>query len=670
MTAAAAKVGVEIGAAFSQSFGKVFSSADSKVKGLGSAVSALDNKLGAIAGFKKARQAAIDSESAWKASEERLKELGRTMAGTGTVSAQQAREFKALEKQTATLKREFDRAKGNADRLETELKQAGVATNDLASTQAKLQRELERSTNRMKAMAMVAKADVGGALRGVGSEARRQFTHMAVGATAAAGAIFGLAKKTSDYGDNVAKAAGRIGVGVEALQEMRYVAERGGMTTEEMDGALGKFNQTLGKARMGSNAASKELAKLGLTAKQLSQMPADQAMALVADRLELVENKYDKAAISAALFGKEAGPKLLVALAGGSKAINAMRKEAQDLGFVLSEEATKDAEAFNDALGDSQKVLKGLAFTFGVQLMPVVTAGMIRFKELVIENRDQIQVFARDFAQGLKDVLPKIGDIARDMASMLAGVREVTTAVAGMVGGWKNLGIILVGLKLAPLILTVGKLGLAIGLATKGLLLFVTATGTTGAALGALGLGFKAFAVGAIAAIKGVSLAIMTNPIGLAITAVAAVVIGAGVAIYKNWDAIKNGLASIFQWIADKAEAIFKVVGAVSGAVKAVGGGIGSAWGSVKSAVGLGGVDESPSGMPAAPPGAQVPAVAASGGARSVSVDNSINAPIQIYAAPGTDEAAVAEQVKRELARHQREQEARSRGRMTDPLGY
>jgi prefoldin subunit 5 len=364
---------------------------------------------------------------------------------------------------------------------------------------------------------------------------------MALGVTAAGAGIFALASSTASYGDQVAKTAGKLGIGIEALQEYRYAAERSGVSVETFDSSLTAMQKRLGEAAQGTGAAKKALEKLGLSAKDLVKLGPEEALAAISDKMRDIESPAERAALAAALFSRS-GIGMVNMLGDGSKALQQLREDARRTGYVLSEDATRDAEAFADAQLDAQLVIKGLKNTIGRELMPVVTRSMEQFSAWAVTNRKDIAAFAETAATKIEAALPIIGQIVEGMARVSGEIGGVIATVADMVGGWENFGIVIGGVFAAKTIGSVVSFGLSVGRLGASLI------GLTGA---------LPIVAGGIKAIGGVLLA---NPIGLAVAAIA----GAAVLIYQNWE-------TVGPWFG-------KLWGGVKETFKGIGGFIGGVW--------------------------------------------------------------------------------------------
>ena len=307
----------------------------------------------------------------------------------------------------------------------------------------------------------------------------------------------------------------------------------------------------------------------------------------------------------------------------------------------------------------------------------------------------QLQAWAEKTGAALKA-------IAENTWAFFEGVSAIMTTLAGFVGGWKNLGIILVALKLAPLLLLLGQLGLSLLAAAKFALLFATGAGTLGAALGVVGT-----------AVATVGRLLLLNPIGLTVTAIAT----AAFLIYKYWGPITaffrtawadikaGALALVESFKSIGGQLMSGLVGGILGGIGAVRDAIGKAAGAaigffreklgIKSpsrvfmaaghhlgegaAIGISRsarlVQRASAGLSAA---ALVPGMAmagaridarpplGAGGSSGAVVMQGDTITIQVSAAPGQDPQSLARAIAAELDRRASAKQARSRSALTD----
>ena len=164
--------------------------------------------------------------------------------------------------------------------------------------------------------------------------------------------MFGLASSTAQLGDDVAKTADKLGIGIEELQELRYAAERSGVSTSSFDTALEKMTKNIGLALEGTGAQKDALDALGLSAEDLASMLPDDALGVIAERMRGVSTQAEKAALANDIFGRS-GIGMLNMLRDGSAGLWQLQEDARRTGYVLSEEAARDGEVFQDTLLDT-----------------------------------------------------------------------------------------------------------------------------------------------------------------------------------------------------------------------------------------------------------------------------------------------------------------------------
>jgi phage-related protein len=237
-------------------------------------------------------------------------------------------------------------------------------------------------------------------------------------------------------------------------------------------------------------------------------------------------------------------------LGGGSEALKQLREDAQKTGYVLSEKAARDAEAFADAQLDAQLTIKGLKNTIGAELMPVVTRSMKQFSGWAVSNRDDIKAFAETATEKLETALPVFVEVATGIGKVSSQIGDLIGKTAEFVGGWENLGVIVGGVFASRTIMSVVSFGASVG--------------RLGVSLASL-TGVFPFVVGGI---KAIGTALMANPIGLAIGAIA----GGAYLIYQNWE-------SIGPWFSD-------LIGGVAETFQSATVSIKSAWESIQTSIG------------------------------------------------------------------------------------
>lgn len=259
-------------------------------------------------------------------------------------------------------------------------------------------------------------------------------TLVALGTAAAAGAaaLFGVAKSVADTGDEIAKTAPTVGLSTRALQEYRYAADLAGVSNTEFTSSMQIFNRTIGQAQKGTGTAVKTLEELGISLKNAdgSARSNEQIMNDLAHTFSRIPNEAEKAALAQELFGTS-GLKMAGFLAQGTEEIENMRREANRLGVVLGEDSIKASEEFGDALTRFWKVIEGIKFAIGVELIPVITELVDEFRDLILSNKELIATNIKSFISGVIQFL-------KIMRTVVMTVVNAFVSMSSIVGGVEN----------------------------------------------------------------------------------------------------------------------------------------------------------------------------------------------------------------------------------------
>lgn len=169
--------------------------------------------------------------------------------------------------------------------------------------------------------------------------------------------------------DSIGKRAGKIGIGVAALDQLRFAAQTTGVDTQKLDTALEKMNIRIAEAARGGGEAVKVLAEMGLSAQKLNALPTEEKLLAIADGLAQYGNQSDKLRVAAKLFEEE-GTALVQTLAGGSQAVRALMADAAALGNPTEGMARAAAE-FADQSARAEKTWQALGDKIGATLLPL-----------------------------------------------------------------------------------------------------------------------------------------------------------------------------------------------------------------------------------------------------------------------------------------------------------
>lgn len=302
-------------------------------------------------------------------------------------------------------------------------------------------------------------------------------------ATALGYGLFKLARATSAAGDDAATAAGRIGISTEAYQEMQFVANRADMSIEELTGALRVQARVLDQAGQKGGEAAAVLDRLGIAADDPRLKDQAGALGVLVEKMRGLETSSERVAVAQKIWGR-GGTALVPLIEDQTLSIEALRKQAHQLGYIMDAEAIAASQQFDDTLKDAQLTLMGFRNTIGLAVMPVFNDLITRTRDYAVANREIIEQKVGEWAEDLGDGIEWLGK----HFSTLVTVAEVFGAL--WVGGKVAIGIID-----------------AIGLVKDLRIAFASLSKVMGIGASALA-GWVAVAVGAIAQVVAMGLAV------------------------------------------------------------------------------------------------------------------------------------------------------------------
>lgn len=195
--------------------------------------------------------------------------------------------------------------------------------------------------------------------------------------TAVGAAAFAMANKVSKQLDVYDKLSKRLNISVEALSQFQFIAERSGITFNNMALALQRMSRRVAEASTGTGEAVTALQRLNLSAKGLIQLSPDRQFKAIAKALTEIENPAERLSVAFKLFDSE-GVAVLQTLDKGIEGFEAMANAADRLGATIGTDAVKRAADFQDALANLQGAMRGAAAEGTTNLLPVLT-DMVNF---------------------------------------------------------------------------------------------------------------------------------------------------------------------------------------------------------------------------------------------------------------------------------------------------
>lgn len=242
-------------------------------------------------------------------------------------------------------------------------------------------------------------------------------TKLTAGTAAAVAGGFALARSYVAAGAQVARTAGRVGLGVVAFQELRWAAMRSGTEADAFNDSMLELSQRLGEAALGEGEGLEALRALGINATNAEGKlrPLEELLPVLADQLSQVSDEGVRNALAAKLFGDE-GVSLVQILGQGSARLAELRAEARKFGAVIDQDAAEGALRFEGVLQLLGGAFEGIRNRIGARLLPVIESLAERFTGWLVDAQPRIEALADRIAAALPGVLEDLGEILADLA--------------------------------------------------------------------------------------------------------------------------------------------------------------------------------------------------------------------------------------------------------------
>ena len=361
---------------------------------------------------------------------------------------------------------------------------------------------------------------LGNDFKNFASNAGKLALGVAGGITAVTAGVITMANSFAEAGDKAAKTSAALGIGIEAYQELTYAMGQSGLSAQEFDSALQKFNLTVRQGAAGNEAMARQLESVGLCARKLAGMAPEQAFERISDYLQTLPNDAERTRVAVTLFGKTAGPKMMAAMAQGSEGLRQLGQEARDLGIIISDEQARASEEYLDAQSRLKQSFTGMKNQFIGSAIGPLTEAFDHLKNAMVEQMPAVRELGQKFGQWLGELVRRLPDVIAKIKEFGAWIKETVNRVVDFVGGWKNVAKILAGLAIAPTLISGLKVLFSLGK-------FIKVAFT---AIGPILTGLK---TAGLVALKGIAVA--AAPVIAIIAAIAAVVI----TIIRNFQELK-----------------------------------------------------------------------------------------------------------------------------------
>ena len=255
-------------------------------------------------------------------------------------------------------------------------------------------------------------------------------------AGAAAAVIVPLTAAAKEFGDAGAEAdamARKLGMSVEAAQQLDYAAKQLDISPETVQSA----SKSAGKyvADQAASGGNGRLEDIGLDAQQLKDLPLEEQFATIGAAIEQIQDPLRQAAVSQEIFG-DGAEKLSPLFSNNAEQLRKYGSQAANLGLVMGGPAVASAVALSDAYRFLKDATTGLWRTLGQAVAPAITettrlmgAAIASVTRWVAANQPLI---AKIFQ--LATTVATVGSVVLTLGGAIGSVASVFGVLAGAAG--------------------------------------------------------------------------------------------------------------------------------------------------------------------------------------------------------------------------------------------
>lgn len=282
---------------------------------------------------------------------------------------------------------------------------------------------------------------------------------------AAGGGAFALGTEAATAAAEASKFASMVGLSTGNWQEYAGAATMAGMEADELASLMLTLQERAVNAARGEKGDIEMLKLMGISAKNAKGelKNADTLLLELADRVKKMREagEMGKAAGIMNQLGGEEGARLLDLLKNGREGLLAMRKEARELGLVLSDETLESALEYGSAINRAKATFRGMGLTLGTAFLPSLTKLLDKFQAWLQVQRDIMSAGFEEWVNGLN-----LNEVWASVEGFFEGLKRLASLlqrVADLCGGWSNVLLGLVALISGKALLALGSLALAFG---------------------------------------------------------------------------------------------------------------------------------------------------------------------------------------------------------------
>ena len=353
------------------------------------------------------------------AEKQTLEQIGKTLGTTSKEYKEQEKVVDALSKEVLENEKAYERDGKALNDFKIKTANAETTINKTATSLKNMGREAETSGEKSK-KASSNYTIMKNILANLGTQVINAVIN---GLKDLSRALVNSIPEVAKLGDEIGKSSQKLGLSTDTYQKLSYAMERSGTSIDTVSKGMQNITKSLANTQNGVKGASDNFDKLGVSLKNAdgSMKSAEKVLTDTIGALANMKDETQRNALSNSIFGKSY-QELLPLLNSGADGIEALMKEAEDYGMVMSNDAVKSSEAFLDSLTKLKGTMSGLKNNLVAQFLPSVTTIMNGFSDLVKGSdgaKDTIKKGVQELGETIKQMLPKIIEVVKGIGSVV-----------------------------------------------------------------------------------------------------------------------------------------------------------------------------------------------------------------------------------------------------------
>ncbi len=387
---------------------------------------AKSENIGAEDSMKSLREQYALQKDVVAQNEEKIRVLSGALEDAKEKYGENSRQAKKWSDELINAKTALNKSRAELEQLGEQKKAITHITNSLKEFKEKaedVKEKLDKVSAAGQKIGSISLKAVTAGVKGLGTAARVT----TAGITAAAASMVTLAENTAATGKEISVMAERTGFSTKAYQEWDYIAKQAGTTMDTLQGGITDLAEKMDDAAKGEGEAAEIFKKLGVNVTDTNGKLRNQQDVFedTVKALQNVENASQRQALATKLMSTT-GEELLPLLNGEIGSIDELKKSAEELGLVMSEDALKASSEYEKSFSNLQGTLSGIKNNITAEFLPGLSMIMDGVTGIFSGDENATDIIN----QGVKDISSAFGVVIPEISGILDNLVDIATEIA------------------------------------------------------------------------------------------------------------------------------------------------------------------------------------------------------------------------------------------------